>query len=141
MNRFLNHFLFVFVSQETNDFELLFYVFQFDVLRMYCKICQIEFSTKQTFKRHVLDIHERSVFMCKLCAATFHSKHANRMHRITHHECNFKCEKCERTFKEKKTLNRHVRQNHTNLQNMITKTSLSTNHFALRSQGKAGKSL
>ena len=71
----------------------------------------------------------------------FYSKKDIAMHRITYHKFIFKCESCDRTFKAKRTLRRHVRLNHTNQQNIKT-TSLTSNPFAmaLRSEEKAGKS-
>ena len=45
----------------------------------------------------------------------FFSTREKTLHRINHHKFIFKCEKCERTFKEKKGLNRHVKRKHDDL--------------------------
>ena len=90
---------------------------------MYCKICQIKFSTKHSFKRHFLSIHEKLVFICKICDMTFHSKQDNTLHQITQHKYIFKCDNCERTFKAKRTLNRHVRLKHSHILKINARTS------------------
>ena len=81
-----------------------------------CRICQDEFSTKQTLKVHFRRRHKKSIFICKICHVTCYSIDEKILHRINHHKFIFKCDNCERTFKEKKGLNRHVRRNHKDLQ-------------------------
>ena len=108
---------------------------------MNCGICQDEFSTKQTLKVHFRRRHKKSIFICKICHVTCYSIDEKILHRINHHKFIFKCDNCERTFKEKKGLNRHVRQNHKDLQlnnvisskNIRASKSFSTSNSLARS--------
>ena len=95
-------------------------------MKMFCEICQIEFSTKQTFKIHYLRRHEKTIFICKICHVISFSTNEKIWHRINDHKFIFKCYKCERTFKEKKALNRHIRINHNNLRIDNAKSSKSS---------------
>ena len=105
-----------------------------------CRICQDEFSTKRTLKVHFRRRHKKSIFICKICHVISYSIDEKILHRINHHKF-IKCEKCERTFKEKKGLNRHVRLNHKDLQlnnvisskNIRASKSFSTSNSLARS--------
>ena len=109
-----------------------------------CRICQDEFSTKRTLKVHFRRRHKKSIFICKICHVISYSIDEKILHRINHHKFIFKCDNCERTFKEKKGLNRHVRLNHKDLQlnNVISSTntrpSKSSSTSALVKKSKKG---
>ena len=108
-----------------------------------CGICQDEFSTKKTLKVHIRRRHKKTMFICQICKLISYSIDEKILHRINHHKF-IKCEKCERTFKEKKGLNRHVRLNHKDLQlnNVISSTntrpSKSSSTSALVKKSKKG---
>ena len=96
---------------------------------MYCEICQIEYATKKTFKKHFFRKHKKSIVICKLCDMIFCSTREKTLHRINYHKFIFKCNNCERTFKEKKGLNRHVKQKHDDLQRNNANNVSSSNYI------------
>ena len=102
---------------------------------MHCEICQVEFATKKTFKKHFFRKHEKSIVICKLCDMIFCSTREKTLHRINHHNFIFKCNNCERTFKEKKGLNRHVKRKHDDLQwnNVTSSKNMRPSKASLRS--------
>ena len=106
---------------------------------MLCKICHINFSTKQTIKKHYVRKHKRSIVICKICDKIFNSKLEESMHRITFHELIYECKLCERTFGARKSLYRHVRKRHNVEPDMVfpksKRTSLAIT--ALKSQAQA----
>ena len=111
---------------------------------IHCGICQVEFLTKQTLKRHFRRKHNKWISFCH-CNKIFYSLYEKTLHRINFHKFIFKCKYCERTFKQKRSLNRHVKWNHNHLQlnNVISpinikpsKSSSTSNSLAMSSKSE-----
>jgi len=81
-----------------------------------CDICNIHYTTKRSYKRHYMSVHELKFYdcdECSECSETFRyhdtlAQHKNRVH------CNIEwpCKKCEKIYKSKSDLRSHVLAKH-----------------------------
>ena len=91
-----------------------------------CKLCDSEFSTKDSLKTHMGSQHEESVdrvssFECKLCGKMYKSSTGRSIHMERKHGAldmvlyqTYSCEKCEDIFKSKSGLKYHLDAKHVN---------------------------
>ena len=84
-----------------------------------CKSCNKNFTNRNALDYHEKQ-HELTVMKeaCDICGKRFSTKQTLKEHReLLHNEAvtggsNFKCSFCEKTYQLKKSLDRHVRENH-----------------------------
>ncbi|XP_021705717.1 zinc finger protein OZF-like isoform X3 [Aedes aegypti] len=76
--------------------------------RLPCKLCSKDFSCRQALRRHIVQIHEeRRMFMCPICGKSFTQKTHLQAHKTVHTGAQYKCSKCEATFKTRIFYLRH----------------------------------
>ncbi|CAH1977996.1 unnamed protein product [Acanthoscelides obtectus] len=87
--------------------------------RLTCAKCDASFTTKQVLDNHVIQNHpeftasvSRKIHECTYCEyKTTYSQSLTR-HMMEHTGVKFTCEKCDASFKSKKTLDNHILQKH-----------------------------
>ena len=76
-----------------------------------CDLCDSKFSTKGYLYGHKKS-HDNQYFDCTLCGSTLKGKHKLKLH-VKCHQTAIKCSQCEKVFKLKGELNRHISLTHT----------------------------
>jgi KRAB domain-containing zinc finger protein len=87
-------------------------------LELFCKGCNINFSSKGDLARHIRYKHSKNplVFSCNKCPAKFGTQHSYNHHMQQVHATGcFKCEMCGAKFKCQAYFNCHMRRVHTGL--------------------------
>lgn len=77
-----------------------------------CDHCEMKFKRKTKLKAHMDRIHlgVYKKYPCHLCEKIFNTSVALNYHLVGHtDECNFKCSSCDRLFKHKSLLSRHIK--------------------------------
>ena len=78
-----------------------------------CDICNIHYTTKRSYKRHYMSVHELKFFDCNECGDTFRYHDTLTQHKSrVHSDIKWPCKKCEKICKNKKDLTRHVLEKH-----------------------------
>ncbi|XP_055382313.1 zinc finger protein 85-like isoform X2 [Condylostylus longicornis] len=73
-----------------------------------CPECNQSFTNEWAVSNHIRVVHKKK-FICELCGAAFGTNTNLSDHLLTHSdERNFKCPKCEKTFKCRRALKLHV---------------------------------
>ncbi|XP_030768347.1 zinc finger protein 311-like [Sitophilus oryzae] len=76
--------------------------------RFGCSMCNVKFRTRLYLKKHIEESHEgQSPFDCSICKQRFESAKDLRFHRFTQHPKKFKCDLCNRSFRNKVSLVKH----------------------------------
>ncbi|XP_023239227.1 zinc finger protein 431-like [Centruroides sculpturatus] len=78
-----------------------------------CNICKRIYVSTSSFERHLLAYNNQIHFFCDVCKTKFTSKVKFQTHQKTAHHPggNYKCEICNKTFRRKIDLNRHIKIN------------------------------
>ena len=78
-----------------------------------CDICNTHYTTKRSYRRHYMSVHELKMFNCNECEETFNYRDSLTIH-ITkvHRKISLPCTKCERVFRCKSDLRAHVLAKH-----------------------------
>lgn len=83
---------------------------------VFCDICKKKFSEKSSLKRHMNNIHveiKPRPYVCEICQKGFTIKKTLQDHMLTHsEEKNYGCDTCEKRFRQKCALIRHIRVVH-----------------------------
>uniref|UniRef100_A0A182JXI4 Protein krueppel n=1 Tax=Anopheles christyi TaxID=43041 RepID=A0A182JXI4_9DIPT len=78
---------------------------------MHCKICDVQFSKRRLYRKHVSRKHSEKRFECQLCKRKFAEKSVLKNHMLRHTgEKSHECEACDARFYEKALLNAHMRR-------------------------------
>jgi len=78
--------------------------------RFHCDQCEKSYLVKAELKKHINISHEGQRFPCTVCSDILSSSQALKRHIKNVHELkvkNFKCQFCEKSFKDKQTLQKH----------------------------------
>ena len=77
-----------------------------------CKWCHRQYVSESTLNVHQV-VHSELKCICPVCHKRFRDKYALKRHSYTHKDVkNFGCSQCDRYFKSKGTLNKHLRRCH-----------------------------
>ena len=95
-----------------------------------CDICNTHYTTKRSYRRHYLSVHELRMLNCDECDQTFNNNdtlriHRNRIHRNIEHPC----PKCDRVYKDRGDLTNHIRIQHAISCDFHKKKFLTTEQF------------
>lgn len=77
-----------------------------------CTICSRVLKTQSILNRHMKTVHSKNdqLYMCALCPVTFNNRPAILSHLRRHRDVNgFKCHTCDKTYRTKSNLRKHVR--------------------------------
>ena len=81
-----------------------------------CEVCGLISTTLEGLKKHKKHIHDKVYdFVCHICAQPKQNKRLLDRHMIIAHgqgERKFKCDKCDKSFAQKSTLNHHFESHH-----------------------------
>lgn len=80
-----------------------------------CKMCSKSFSQNTTLKTHVSAFHTGKNISCEIpgCAKKFTRKSYLKIHMRDHDgERNYSCDRCEKKYKQKSHLDRHIEASH-----------------------------
>ncbi|XP_073842815.1 uncharacterized protein [Musca autumnalis] len=84
-----------------------------------CEICGSCYKKKQNLTRHMRKEHSLidKEYMCEICHRRFATEaardsHSDRMHRGAHSTIKYKCELCDCSYSEDKSLQSHIRDKH-----------------------------
>ena len=82
------------------------------VVRSQCESCPKHFADKNILNKHIFNVHcnQGVKFKCDVCEMTFPNKWARGQHIRRMHQSRkiFKCGKCERIYKAKSFLDKHI---------------------------------
>ncbi|XP_040156548.1 zinc finger protein 583-like [Anopheles arabiensis] len=82
-----------------------------EINTMYCKICDVQFSKRRLYRKHVDRKHSEKRFECQLCSRKFAEKSVLKNHMLRHTgEKSHVCDVCDARFYEKALLNVHMRR-------------------------------
>ncbi|XP_059054636.1 zinc finger protein 582-like [Achroia grisella] len=104
-----------------------------------CKICNRRFRDGSNYRKHVAK-HDgmgagrvaaaRRAFQCPRCPLAFHSNKDMRRHTAVHTDSKpFRCKVCNRSFRRKDNLERHIRNTHPNF---VTSSVVECDESALK---------
>ena len=88
---------------------------QANFLKSVCPHCDSKFCEPHFRKKHIEYEHGQAPFNCDYCSTKFHSKQAKEYHEAVHHlpaGQKEKCPMCQKEFKAKVSLNRHIKYVH-----------------------------
>ena len=88
-----------------------------EMFEKFCHECNKEFSTRQCFKNHERDVHQREyIYKCDKCGSDFNSTSNLERHiKLVHQsKINWTCHICDISFPGKTLFNRHVQAEHLN---------------------------
>ena len=82
--------------------------------RKRCTFCDERFSIKQVLDKHVKTIHleNNHLFKCNLCEESYTKQKQFEEHKANVHAIQFRCELCDKTFKIRRCLLRHLTRQH-----------------------------
>lgn len=76
--------------------------------RVPCDRCSLDFNCRAALLRHIAGVHEkRREFVCTICGHQFSQKTGLQAHQTVHSGSQFKCSKCQATFKSLRYYLRH----------------------------------
>ena len=100
-----------------------------------CDLCGGTFSREWSLEKHVKQIHEFS-YLCDLCGFETNDKQTSTIHKKQHTEEYFQCEQCNKNLKCRKSLLRHVRDQHEIKRFSCSQCNYKTNRAYLLSEHK-----
>lgn len=77
-----------------------------------CDICGMTFAEKKLILNHITSNHTKSEFKCTKCQKTFKSQYSLQQHNMRAHANRVKCVKCDAEFHARYLLQRHVQVHH-----------------------------
>lgn len=81
---------------------------------VYCDVCKKSFRDKTTLTFHLLH-HVKSKYRCDICFSSFVHKKSLENHHLVHGRL-YKCEMCDREFKKKSNMKKHLQLVHLKLE-------------------------
>lgn len=97
---------------------------QNDASKPSCSICQKQFFSKQTLKRHMSTHNEaRPLYNCDMCSKSYTYETGLAEHKRNHREegGSVSCPFCQKLFRTSQYLSRHVRANHSNMKKRFSR--------------------
>ena len=100
-----------------------------------CDVCGEKFSRAWSLEKHVKKIHDFS-YLCDLCGFKTNDKQTSIIHKKQHTQEHFQCVQCNKNLKCRKSLLRHVRDQHEIKRFSCLKCNYKTNRVYLLSDHK-----
>lgn len=77
-----------------------------------CATCDFDFGNNWQYRRHLIQTHNTSLYLCEICGQGFSSNATRKEHMITHNpdlvnKKDYKCDKCDKSFNSVRKLNLH----------------------------------
>lgn len=77
-----------------------------------CPVCEKQYVTEAAVKKHMTSHGQGSIYRCRVCKTAFNCFTALSQHEATHLVTRHKCPKCDRQFKRRDHMLRHVKSQH-----------------------------
>ena len=100
-----------------------------------CDVCGEKFSRVWSLEKHVKQIHDFS-YLCDLCGFKTNDKQTSIIHKKQHTQEHFQCAQCNKNLKSRKSLLRHVSDQHEIKRFSCLKCNYKTNRAYLLSEHK-----
>ena len=84
-----------------------------------CTYCEFTAKSKNTLRGHIRTIHQETLISCRVCAHNV-NKWKITVHMRKHLDNKFKCKLCDKTYREKRDLAKHILYVHKNFRYQCT---------------------